>query len=309
MPSAMNTHALMLCVAMSARVCGPSSADAARPARPAPAKSTAPDPAVMAAEMDYQGAMSAFSAGDREGAKRLFERALAALPATHPLHAQTLYNLAFVADAEAEAAAPPLANSPGSPDRTDRTDRACAAAEAYGRYLDEAPNTGSHVRTRQLASGRRAKFMAVCDAGQTETAETVETPPTDTATGEGRAGWLLPTAAVGSVLAAGAGAGLYFWGRSTLDDRHAAYERYLVAPDRAAAQRQVRRAGDAEDKARALGTGSTVAFVFAGVLGGAAGYLWLTEPMASSTGTPSSRVARMGLGLSPGGVWFTWTGP
>lgn len=258
-----------------------------KPAKVAPARPKAPkvDPAVQAAEAQYAAAMRAFEAGDRARARELFVAALGALPAGHALRAQTLYNLAFLADGD-------VAGAP--------TGAACDAQAAYGRYLEVAPTEPEHAETRAVAQERRAALAAQCERDRSPE---LAAPPPTTDDGDAfstaddpapRGGSAAPlVTALGAVALAGAGVGLQYWAQSAIDTRDAAHADYLRVSDAGAAHRQAQIARNAQTDAESRVVYSYVAFGLAGVLAGVAGWLWLTSPEPEAAGTS-------GVSLLPG---------
>jgi hypothetical protein len=260
-------------------------AQAARPAPKKPAKTAVArpksppvDPAVQAAEAQYAAAMRAFEAGDRARARDLFVAALGALPTGHALQAQTLYNLAFLADGD--VAGGPVGAS-------------CDAHAAYGRYLETAPASLEHAETRAVAQERQAALLAQCERDRSpELAATPEVgadfepgsglPPR---TEPGGAGAPLALG-LGAVALAGAGVGLQFWAQAAIDTRDAAHADYLRVSDAGAAHRQAQIARNAQTDAESRVIYSYVAFGLAGALAGVAGWLWLSSP-----GTPEGEAA------------------
>lgn len=258
----------ILSIAPLALALGPAAAARPKP-RPAPARPAPPpvtNPKLVAAERRYQEAMRAFEAGERVRARALFEVVLADLPAEHPLFARTLYNLAFLADAEVDGG---------------EVGAACRAERAYLRYLDAAPSSPEHARTRGQAEGRRETLGAQCEAERTPVTIAVTT---EESAPEPRPAWILPAVGTGALLAAGAGVGLQFWAQSAIDERDRAWEAYREVADRGAATRKQKAAERAQDDAEFRVMASYAGFGLGAALLGTTVWLWLTEP---SSGSPS----------------------
>jgi len=260
-----------------------------RPAAPAPARPKTPkaDPAVQAAEAQYVAAMRAFEAGDRARARELFVAALGALPPDHALRAQTLYNLAFLADGD--VAGGPLGT-------------ACDAQAAYGRYLEVAPPEPEHAETRAVAQERRAALAAQCERDRspefaavagTDGVEDAEADLARPPASEGGVSVAPLVTALGAVALAGAGVGLQYWAQSAIETRDAAHADYLRVSDAGAAHRQAQIARNAQTDAESRVIYSYVAFGLAGALAGVAGWLWLSSPDPAAAG-------EAGVSLTPG---------
>lgn len=244
------------------------------------------------AERRYQEAMHAFEAGERVRARSLFEAVLSELPADHLLFAKTLYNLAFLADADV-----------GSDD----AGATCRAERAYARYLDAAPLNAEHERTRSQAELRRRALGPRCDAERVPVTVAVTT---EESAPEPRADWLLPAAGVGAGLALGAGVGLQFWAQSALGERDRAWRSYLEVADPGAAARKQRAAERAQGDAELRVMASYLGFGLGATLVGTAAWLWLTDSdRASSPPDPhpdpefnSEPVPDIMLMVLPGGL-------
>lgn len=253
---------------------------AGRPTRPA-AKPAAPPSRVSAAEQRYQEAMQAFEAGERVRARALFEVVLADLPATHVLYPKTLYNLAFLADAEVDAG---------------EIGATCRAETAFARYLSAAPSTPEHERPRAQAEVRRAALAERCEAERTPVAIPVTT---EESAPDPRGAWVPPALAITSVVLVGGGVALQFWAQAAIDERDRARAAFYEVADPGAAARQKGIANDAQNDAQFRVWASYACFGTGAVLLGVATWMWLSPPelghegAAADEGTPD-------VGLAPG---------
>jgi hypothetical protein len=272
--------ALALCVTAQA---GPTLA-APRPGRPAAkpaARPAAPSTRVSAAEQRYQEAMQAFEAGERVRARALFEVVLADLPAAHVLYPKTLYNLAFLADAEVE---------------TGEIGAACRAETAFARYLSAAPATAEHERPRAQAETRREALADQCEAERTPVTIPVTT---EESAPDPRGAWVAPTLGITGAAILGGGVALQFWARAAIDERDRARANFYDVADPGAAARQKRIANDAQNDAQFRVWASYACFGTSAVLLGVAAWMWLSAPELGHEGAAADD-APPDVGLAPG---------
>lgn len=269
-----------LAVSLALWAPAPPALAAARPARPA-VKPTTPPARVSTAEQRYQEAMQAFEAGERVRARALFEVVLADLPASHVLYPKTLYNLAFLADAEVDAG---------------EIGAACRAETAFARYLSAAPATAEHERPRAQAEVRRAALADRCEAERTPVAIPVTT---EESAPDPRGAWVAPTLGITGAAVVAGGVALQFWAQAAIDERDRARASYYEVADPGAADRQKKIANNAQNDAQFRVWASYACFGTGAALLGVATWMWLSAPELGHEGAAADE-ASPDVGLAPG---------